>query len=120
MCQYIKVTQSSSVLILCGIILQGMLTNTLGAQRSGQPTSKHQWSNDLILGNMHVSVNCMVTGDGLVKSLLSSCTKGGWGGGGGKRCQAFLQSIWVEVGKLLSFFLILEITIFSFFKRKRK
>ena len=118
MCQYIKVTQSSSVLILCGVILQGMLTNTLGAQRSGQPTSKHRWSNDLILGNMHVSVNCIVTGDGLVKSLLSSCAKGGWrggGGGGGERCQAFLQSRWVEVGKLLSFFLILEITIFSFF-----
>ena len=56
-----------------------MLTNTLGAQRSGQPTSKHCWSNDLILGNMHVSVNWSL-GDGLVKSLLCLCTKGGGGG----------------------------------------
>ena len=55
---YTKVTQSGSGLILCGVILQGMLTNTLGAQRSGQPTSKHFWSNDLILG----TCTCQLTG----------------------------------------------------------
>ena len=55
---FTKVTQSGSGLILCGVILQGMLTNTLGAQRSGQPTSKHFWSNDLILG----TCTCQLTG----------------------------------------------------------